>query len=80
MPDEARDVLMFVSLVLFVILMFVLGITLLSDVSWCVENYAPSDIPHCMHYENSVYGKYVQPPLLLEDWVGRNECYSAEFR
>jgi hypothetical protein len=72
MPDEARDVLMFVSLVLFVILMFVLGITLLSDVSWCRENYPSSEIAHCMHYENSVYGRYIQPEI--------RECYSTEFR
>jgi len=80
MPEKVRHTFEFAALVLFVVFVFVLGITLLSDVAWCVENYAPGDIPHCMHYENSVYGRYVQPPLVLEDWVGRSECYSAEFR
>ena len=78
MPKEAIDVLVFLTVVILLAACVVLVVTLLGDLAWCVEN--SGEVAHCMHYENNVYGKYVQPPLLLEDWVGRNECYSAEFR
>lgn len=78
MPKEARDVLVFLTVVILLAACVVLVVTLLGDLAWCVEN--SGEVAHCMHYENNVYGRYVQPPLVLEDWVGRSECFSAEFR
>ncbi len=44
-----------------VLLLFAIFITILGDVNWCVENYAPDYIPSCLYYENSLFGRYIQP-------------------
>lgn len=33
------------------------------DVGWCLENYSILTLPRCMFYENSIFGKWVQPPM-----------------
>ncbi len=60
-----------VLVIILAVVLFALVFILLGDLGWCVENYAPSDIGHCMAYENSLFGQYVQPELV---------CYSTEFR
>ena len=52
------------KLTLVIVLAFVLlivGIVLLGDTLWCAENYALDRVPHCMYYENSILGRYIQP-------------------
>jgi hypothetical protein len=71
MPKEARDVLVFITVVILLTVLVVLVFTLLGDLGWCVDNYAPDDMGHCMIHENRVFGRYVQPELV---------CYSTEFR
>ena len=53
------------------LVLFVVVFMLLADLGWCVDNYAPGDVGHCMTHENRVFGQYVQPLLV---------CYSTEFR
>lgn len=35
--------------------------TIANDIPWCVENYSVSRIPHCLVYEGSLIGRYIQP-------------------
>ena len=50
-----------VLVIVLAVVLFVLVFILLGDLGWCVENYAPGDIGHCMVYENNVFGQYIQP-------------------
>jgi hypothetical protein len=43
------------------ILLGILIIYVASDFSWCVTNYPSNGYLHCMHFENSIYGRFVQP-------------------
>jgi hypothetical protein len=38
-----------------------LAAVLLPDLAWCIENYSYDRVPHCMWYENSLFGRFVQP-------------------
>ena len=48
-------------------LLFIVGavawvvFTLGTDVGWCFENYSIERIPHCMWFENSITGRFIQP-------------------
>jgi hypothetical protein len=43
------------------VLAAVLAVVLLQDLAWCHENYAADRIPHCMWFENNIFGRFVQP-------------------
>ncbi len=46
----------------FAIILCVITSIVLSDTIWCIENYGIDvDIIHCLHYENNLYGKFIQP-------------------
>jgi len=52
--------LVIVACVILSIAWVVLVVILLGDLGWCIENFASGDIGHCMTYENSVFGQYIQ--------------------
>lgn len=35
--------------------------SILPDLAWCRENYSASQIPHCYFYENSIFGRFINP-------------------
>lgn len=50
-------ILVFVALAL-----SVLFAAIVSDTAWCVENWGwHEEVISCLHYENSIYGKFIQP-------------------
>lgn len=59
---DVRKCITIIVVVAIVAVLAALAISLLSGVAWCVENWGwHSKVAHCMHFENSVYGKYIQP-------------------
>jgi len=42
--------------------------SVLPDLAWCHENYAIDRIPHCYFYENSIWGRFINPAGITLPW------------
>lgn len=61
MSEDMAIVTKLVPVIVLVLLLFVIFITILGDVNWCIDNYALDRVSHCIVYENSFFGRYIQP-------------------
>ena len=59
-PDNSKVVFVVLGVILAVLVAFLVGV-LLSDFAWCHDNYQVDRIPHCMWYENNIFGRFIQP-------------------
>ena len=51
----------FVLVIVLALVLFAVVFILLGDVNWCVDNFALVRVPHCMLYENNLFGRYIHP-------------------
>lgn len=64
MNDKLRNFVLIVLIVFLALAITFCAFTpLAEDIGWCMENYSLLTLPRCMFYENSIFGKWVNPPL-----------------
>lgn len=50
-----------ILLILIVFVIIVIGIWFIADALWCMENYPLGEMHRCLWYENTTWGRLVQP-------------------